>query len=139
MDGTGSSVDVSGPGGYLRRMTFRWPRLKAAVALLLLAMVAAPVLQASVAAADAHACCPEGAPAADSSKPCQYVAPLGCCSLVAVPATPTSDDPRPQPLLLALVTPLSLPPEPFEPARAALRDGHDLPRTLILRTTVLRL
>jgi hypothetical protein len=120
-------------------MTFRWPRLQVAVALLLLALVAAPAVQASVAAPDAHGCCPEGAPAEDSSKPCQYVAPLGCCSLVAVPVTPTGDGPRLQPLVLALDATLSLPPELVVPPRAGLRDEHDLPRTLILRTTVLRL
>lgn len=120
-------------------MSFRWPRMKAAVAFLLLALVAAPALQASLAAADAHACCPDGAPAADSSKPCQYVAPIGCCSLVAVPATPSDDGPGLHAVALAIVGSLSLPPEPTVPVRARLRDVHELPRTLALRTTVLRL
>lgn len=120
-------------------MEIHWPRRKGAVALLLLALLVAPAVQASIALGDAHACCPERAPAADASMPCQYVAPLGCCSQFGLPATPSADAPQALPLAFALAFALPPLPEPPVLAPSLVRDAHGPPQTSLLRTTILRL
>ncbi len=120
-------------------MAIRSKRVPGAVALLLLALALAPAFRATMAATDAHACCPSGGPAADSPAPCQFVAPLGCCSQAAVTATPTSDAPPAPSLELALPAADPLLPQPPVRSFACARDAHGPPQTAILRTTVLRL
>lgn len=109
------------------------------MALLLLALVAAPFASEAIAAADTHACCPERAPVADAPAPCQYLAALQCCSQLGVPATPAGDAPRLSPLAFALVaSSVPLPPAPV-PSPAFARHAHGPPQDAQLRATVLRL
>ena len=88
---------------------------RAAVAVLLLALFAAPLARAgSQLGARPHACCPK-APAPDPAPPCQQMAPLSCCLEVGVPPAPSSVD-RPD------APELALPPAPLaEPVAPALR------------------
>jgi hypothetical protein len=120
-------------------MAIQRPCARGAVALLLLALFATPLARIAVAVADPHGCCPESAPAAESPAPCQYVAPLGCCAQVALPATPTGDDAQLELLGGALVAALPVVPPPSAPAVAPSRAGHGPPHGVHLRTTVLRL
>lgn len=109
------------------------------MALLLLALVAAPFASEAIAAADSHACCPERAPETDAPAPCQYVAALECCSQLGVPATPVGDGPRLAQIAFALVAfTAPLPPAPV-PSLAFARHAHGPPQDAQLRVTVLRL
>ena len=98
-------------------MATRSKSSRAAVALVLLALVAAPILGEAFAATDRHACCPERAPLADAPLPCQYVAALECCGQLGVPATPAGDGLRSTPPALALVAFTPLLPAPLVPPR----------------------
>jgi len=117
----------------------RWPSSRGALALLLLALVTAPIASEAFAGADLHRCCPEGAPVADSPMPCQYVAALDCCAQLGLPATPAGDGPRSTPTAFALVvfTPLFPPPPVLLFTHA--RNCHGPPQAALVRTTVLRL
>ena len=109
------------------------------MALLLLALVAAPIANEAFAEADLHACCPDRAPVADSAMPCHYLAALDCCGQLGLPATPAGDALRSSSLVLALdAFTLLLPPPPVLPVAHA-RLGHGPPQVALLRTTVLRL
>ncbi|MEX2207006.1 MAG: hypothetical protein WEF50_12325 [Myxococcota bacterium] len=109
------------------------------MALLLLALVAAPFASEAIAAADSHACCPERAPVAEAPAPCQYLAALECCSQLGVPATRASDGPRLAPIAFALVAfTAPLPPAPVA-SLAFTRHAHGPPQDAQLRATVLRL
>ncbi len=120
-------------------MESRRPSARAVLALLLLALVAAPVAGQAFAAADLHGCCPERAPVADAPTPCQYVAALECCGQLGVSATPARDGLRVSPLSLALTafTPTLPPPPVLSIAHA--RHAHGPPQDAQLRVTVLRL
>ncbi len=107
--------------------------------MLLLALFAAPVAREALAATDSHRCCPESAPAAEAPMPCQYVAPMGCCALLAVPATAAGDEPRMSPAAFAFVGPAPLPASPSAPSFAQPRIGHGPPQAPYVRTIVLRL
>jgi hypothetical protein len=123
----------------LGRMAIRRPHPRAAVALLLLALVAAPFASEAIASLDRHGCCPEGAPVTDSPAPCQYLAALDCCAQLGVPATPAGDAARTAPAAFAVVgvTPLLPPPPVLLFAHA--RHAHGPPQDAQLRVTVLRL
>lgn len=112
---------------------------RGAVALLLLALFATPLARVAVAVADLHGCCPEGAPAAEAPAPCQYVAPLGCCAQVALPATQAGDDARLELLGSALAAAAPVVPPPPALTFALVRAEHGPPYSVHLRTTVLRL
>ena len=90
-------------GLTLPDMAIRLPYPRAAVAVLLLALVAAPLASEAVAALDRHGCCPDGAPVAETPAPCQYIAALDCCSQLAVPSTPAGDGARLAHVAVALV------------------------------------
>jgi len=120
-------------------MVMRTRSASAAVALLLLALVAAPFATEALAAADRHSCCPDSAPVAESPMPCQYLAALDCCSQVGVPATPAGDGARSTPVPFALVAfTAPLPPPPVL-SIAHARHAHGPPQDAQLRATVLRL
>ena len=109
------------------------------MALLLLALVAAPFASEAIAAADSHACCPERVPETDTPAPCQYVAALECCSQHGVPATRAGDGLRLSPIAFALVAfTAPLPPAPVA-SLAFMRHAHGPPQDAQLRVTVLRL
>lgn len=120
-------------------MAIRSKSSQAALALLLLALVAAPIAGEAFAAADLHACCPERAPVADAPLPCQYVAALECCAQLGLPATAAGDGPRSTQMAFVLFafTP-QLPPPPVL-LFAQTRTGHGPPQGASLRATVLRL
>jgi hypothetical protein len=120
-------------------MESRRPSARAVLALLLLALIAAPVAGQAFAAVDPHGCCPERAPVADAPTPCQYIAALECCGQLGVPATPAGDGLRAPTLSFALnaFTPM-LPPPPVLPIAHA-RHAHGPPQDAQLRVTVLRL
>jgi len=120
-------------------MTARRLSPRAAVALLLLALVAAPIASGALAEADLHGCCPERAPVADSPLPCQYLAALDCCGQLGLPATPTSDALRSTPLAFALVAFTAPVPPPPIVSIAHARNTHGPPQDAQLRATVLRL
>jgi hypothetical protein len=109
------------------------------VALLLLALLAAPIALEAFGDTDSHRCCPESAAATESPMPCQYVAALGCCAQLGLPATAVGDGLRTSPLVLALVAFSALPALPLVHAFAHARGGHGPPQASLLRTTVLRL
>lgn len=120
-------------------MAIRWPRSRAAVALLLLALLAVPVAREALADTNSHGCCPKGAPASESPMPCQYVVPLGCCVQVGLPATAAGDGPRILPVAFAFVAFTTLPAPPPARSFAYARIGHGPPQALYVRTIVLRL
>jgi len=120
-------------------MAIRWPLARRAVALLLLALVTAPLARAAQAASDSHRCCPERAPAAESPMRCQYLAPLGCCGQLGLTSTPSADDTLASPLALAIVAISPVLPEPSMVHLARARGDHGPPQDASLRTTVLRL
>ena len=126
-------------GGNLRGMVIRWPCARTAVALLVLALLAAPIARAAWADTDAHRCCPENASVPESPMPCQYAAPLGCCAQLGLPATPAGDGPRLLPVALALGVVTPFPPLPPVHAFEHERSGHGPPQAALVRTTVLRL
>jgi len=120
-------------------MAIRRSCARGAVALLLLALFATPIARAAIAVAGPHGCCPEGAPSAESPVPCQYVAPLGCCGQLAVPATQTGDAAQLELLGGALAAAAPLVPPPLVLTLAPVRAEHGPPFSVHLRTTVLRL
>jgi len=126
-------------GGNLHGMAIRWSRPRAAVAILLLALLAVPIAREALADTDSHQCCPESAPATESPMPCQYLVPLGCCAQLGLPATAAGDGPRLSPVAFELVafTPPAAPPRVRSLAHAGV--GHWPPQALYLRTIVLRL
>jgi hypothetical protein len=90
---------------------------RAVVALLLLALCAAPLARATTAlGAKPHGCCPE-APASPEPAPCQQIAPLSCCLEVGVPPTPGGPE-RPDDLALTLVPAPAL--DAFAPVQRCL-------------------
>jgi hypothetical protein len=120
-------------------MRIRWPGSRAAVALLLLALVAAPLASEAVDAVDSHGCCPDGAPVADASMPCQYLAALDCCDQVGLPATPAGDAARVGPVGFALAALAVYLPSPPVLLAAWADHAHGPPQGAQLRATVLRL
>ena len=66
------------------------PISRVVVAVLLLALTAAPLARAgaALAAPGSHSCCPEAPAQPDSAPPCQQIAPLSCCLEIGVPPTP---------------------------------------------------
>ena len=126
-------------GLTLFSMTIRWPGSRAAVALLLLALVAAPLASEAVDAMDSHGCCPDGAPLADSEMPCQYLAALDCCEQLGLPSTPAGDAARVAPVGAALVALAAVLPPPPVLLAAFADHAHGPPQGAQLRATVLRL
>jgi hypothetical protein len=126
-------------GRLTRRTGGCYPKSMRVVALLLFALLAAPVAApiATAAAAPAdHSCCPE--PTRNATAPCQYLAPLGCCEQTLAPAGAPA---TPQPTQLYV----ALPPggEPLASALAprarAPRPEHGPPQEPFLRAIVLQL
>lgn len=109
------------------------------MALMLLALVAIPFASEAFAAADRHSCCPDGAPAAESPMPCQYLAALDCCSQLGVPATPAGDGARETLVAFPLVSFSAPVPSPPVLSIARARHAHGPPQDAHLRATVLRL
>lgn len=92
---------------------------RAVVAVLLLALTAAPLARAgaALAAPGSHSCCPEAPAQPDSQPPCQQIAPLSCCLEIGVPPTPSGPE-RPDALVPTLPPARAL--EAFAPARRGL-------------------
>jgi len=129
-------------------MVIQRPCARGAVAILLLALMGAPIahaahatLAAEAAHADAasHRCCPESAPLPESPVPCQFAAPLGCCAQVGLASTPIAGDLPLVPVAFAAGAVTPFPPPP--PLLAFSRDygEHGPPLPALVRTTVLRL
>jgi hypothetical protein len=113
---------------------------RAAVAVVLLALFAAPLARATAAlGARPHSCCPEAPAQRDPAPPCQQMAPLSCCLEIGVPPAPGAPD-RPDSTEFALLAAPA--PEPFAPAlrsSAALRSDAAPPLTTLAQTCVLLL
>lgn len=114
---------------------------RAVVAVLLLALFAAPLARASaaLAAPESHSCCPDAPARPDTAPPCQQIAPLSCCLEIGVPPTPGGPE-RPDGLELALVPAQAL--EAFAPTlrcRAATGAAHAPPLAPLAQTCVLLL
>jgi len=113
---------------------------RAVVAVLLLALSAAPLARASaaLAAPAAHSCCPDAPARPDPAPPCQQIAPLSCCLEIGVPPTPGGPE-RPDALAPALVPAPAL--EAFAPTRRCLaaRGSHAPPLAPLAQTCVLLL
>ena len=116
------------------------PIARAAVAVLLLALFAAPLARASAAlGARPHACCPEAPASPEPAPPCQQIAPLSCCLEIGVPPTPGGEG---RPAELALALPSAPLPEPAAPpARLAppTRASESPPLAPLAQTSVLLL
>ena len=115
--------------------------LRAAVAIALLALVAAPLARAAVeSSASAHACCPERrAPRPVQEAPCQQIAPTSCCLEVGVPPAPNGDAAVAAPVLAFAAPASALPPVPTPPARAVPARADGPPLRPLARTGVLLL
>ena len=113
---------------------------RAAVAVVLLALFAAPLARATaVLGARPHSCCPEAPAQPDPAPPCQQMAPLSCCLEIGVPPAPAGID-RPDAPELALLAAPGL--EPFVPelrSSAALRSDAAPPLAPLAQTCVLLL
>ncbi len=119
-------------------MAIRRSCAKTTVAILLLALIAAPIASEVFAQSDPHGCCPEPAATTDAPEPCQYVAPLACCAQLAVPATTVNahHELGGDFVVTALVGPS---PAPLAPTFARARNGHGPPQAERIRTIVLQL
>lgn len=116
------------------------PIARAAVAVLLLALFAAPLARATaVLGAKPHSCCPEAPASPEPAPPCQQIAPLSCCLEIGVPPTPGCEARVAE---LALTLPSAPLPEPVPP-RARLappsRASEGPPLAPLAQTSVLLL
>jgi hypothetical protein len=76
-----------------------------AIAVLMLSSVLAPLAHALTSIANRpHACCPQQTPPPDAS-PCQYAAPLACCSQSGVPSGAVESPTAPVAVGVALPAP----------------------------------
>jgi hypothetical protein len=116
------------------------PIARAAVAVVLLALFAAPLARASAAlAATPHSCCPEAPASPDPAPPCQQIAPLSCCLEIGVPPA-HGDEARPAELALALPSaPLPAPAAPRARLAPPSRASEGPPLAPLAQTSVLLL
>jgi len=126
-------------GLTLRRMAIPRPSARALVALVLLALIAAPLAGEAAAALDRHGCCPDMSLAEDARMPCQYLAPLDCCDQVGVPATAKDDGSAPASVGFAIAPAAPHVPVPPIFSSAHALHAHGPPQAAQLRATVLRL
>ena len=123
----------------MRRCYPRGMRLVVTLAFaLLVAPLAAPLASAIATPAADHSCCPQPVADADSTAPCQYLAPLGCCEQTLLPAAASNAAPALR--ILPAVAALPETPSLREAERAeARRAGHGPPEAPYLRAIVLQL
>jgi hypothetical protein len=123
---------------YLDAVAHKGTVLRAATALALLSLLAAPLARAATSPlrGNAHHCCPDGAPATDPSVPCQFAVPFACCGQAGLPESTV--DPTP---MVGLLAPLVLETLAAPVAPPYLRElllAPELPPIPpLLRTTVL--
>jgi hypothetical protein len=115
------------------------PSARAAVTLVLLALIAAPLAGEAAAALDSHGCCPDAAQSEDARTPCQYLAPLDCCDQIGVPGAAREPGAERAPFgwAIAAAAPDAPAPPILSPAHAL--HAHGPPQAAQLRATVLRL
>ena len=112
---------------------------RAVVALLLLALFAAPLARATAAlGAKPHSCCPEAPARPDPAPPCQQMAPLSCCLEIGVPPAP-GDEARPVGLELAIFIAPSAPAAPGARFARPSRATEGPPLAPLAQTSVLLL
>jgi hypothetical protein len=109
-----------------------------AIAVLMLSSVLAPLAHALTTVANRpHACCPQQTPPPDAS-PCQYAAPLACCSQSGVPSGAVETPPAPVAAGVALPLPVAALPAPMF-ARGFAPGSPPMQIAPLLRSTVLLL
>jgi hypothetical protein len=95
--------------------------IRAAIALLLLSLLGAPLARAasSTFASNPHGCCPGAAPA-PQSPPCQFAAPYACCGETGIPEAAAD---RAAPVLVFAPFALVATGAPIEPPRMLALRG----------------